>query len=117
MNLEDLTDICLKFGGVTTDIKWENHLCFNIGDKMFHISSLDNVPITASFKVTNEDFEELITRDGFQAAAYLGQYKWVSVDDISRLSNEQWKQYAFKSYSLIGAKLSKKRRTELNFEG
>jgi hypothetical protein len=35
MNSEDLQGICEKLKGVTEDIKWEDHLCFNVGKKMF----------------------------------------------------------------------------------
>ena len=51
MSIEDLMSICQKLNGMTTDIKWEDHLCFNVGEKIFLITSPDSVPPTASFKV------------------------------------------------------------------
>jgi predicted DNA-binding protein (MmcQ/YjbR family) len=113
MNIEDLQVICKKLKGVTQDIKWENHLCFNVGGKMFLITSPDNVPVSASFKASDEEFEELSMREGFMPAPYLARYKWVHVDDINRLSKKQWEHYATESYRLIASKLPSKLRKEL----
>jgi predicted DNA-binding protein (MmcQ/YjbR family) len=41
MEIEDLEKICKSFKGVTEDIKWEDHLCFNVGNKMFLITAPD----------------------------------------------------------------------------
>jgi predicted DNA-binding protein (MmcQ/YjbR family) len=52
------------FPGVTKDIKWGEHLCFNIGGKIFLVTAPDNVPVSASFKTSDEDFESLPNRQG-----------------------------------------------------
>jgi predicted DNA-binding protein (MmcQ/YjbR family) len=39
MTIEDQMTICNRLKGVTTDITWEDHLCFNVGGKMFLITS------------------------------------------------------------------------------
>jgi predicted DNA-binding protein (MmcQ/YjbR family) len=106
MTIEDLQTICKKLKGVTQDIKWEDHLCFNIGGKMFLVTSPDSVPHSASFK---EDFAELTSKEGF-IPPYLSRYKWVFVDDINRLTKKQWERYAIKSYQLIASKLPMKTR-------
>ncbi|MBN4071062.1 MmcQ/YjbR family DNA-binding protein [Crocinitomix catalasitica] len=116
MNIEDISKICKSFQSVTSDIKWEDHLCFNIGAKMFFVTSLDKIPTSASFKVSDENFEDLIMQPGFMAAPYLGRYKWVHIDDISRLGKKDWEKHIKKSYKLISSKLSKKLRTELQIE-
>ncbi len=116
MNIEDISIACNRFKSVTTDVKWGNDLCFNIGGKMFFVTSLENVPTTASFKVSDEDFDHLICQDGIIPAPYLGRYKWVHIDDISRLSLKQWENHIEKSYGLIASKLSKKMRTELGIQ-
>jgi len=113
MNIEELRNLCKSFPAVTEDIKWENHLCFNIGRKMFLITGLDQTPITASFKVDDEDFLELSTKKGFKPAPYLARYKWIHCSDINLLAEKKWKLYAGKSYSLIKSKLSKKILKEL----
>lgn len=113
MNIEELTALCQSYRGVTTDIKWEDHLCFNIGGKMFLILSLTNTPTTASIKVSEDDFSNLIELPGMRPAPYLARYKWVKVDNIEFLSTEEWHSYSKKAYDLISAKLPKKIRTEL----
>jgi predicted DNA-binding protein (MmcQ/YjbR family) len=115
MTIEDLRSICKSLKSVTEDIKWEDHLCFNIGGKMFLITSTGPAPQPASFKVSDEDFGLLTEKQGFIPAPYLARYKWVQVDDISRLSKKQWKDYAEKSYRLIGSKLPAKVKKEISW--
>ena len=105
MEIEDIQKICRSFKGVTEDIKWEDHLCFNVGNKMFLITAPDKVPHTATFKVTDEDFELLPEREGFIPAPYMARYKWIYVDDINRFSKKEWEKYLKQSYDLVFAKL------------
>jgi len=115
--MEQLQTICKKLKGVTEDIKWEDHLCFNVGGKMFLITSPDRVPVSASFKVTDEDFEELLAKEGFMPAPYLARYKWIHLDDIHRLSQKQWEYYAGQSYHLIASKLPSKTKKQSGYTG
>jgi predicted DNA-binding protein (MmcQ/YjbR family) len=105
MTLEDLQAICKKFPGVTEDIKWENHLCFCVGEKMFLVTSLDENPPSCSFKASEEEFEELSVRDGFKPAPYMARHKWVFTDDINRMKKKEWEHYAKESYRLVSSKL------------
>ncbi len=116
MTIEELQKICQKFKGVTQDIKWENHLCFNVGEKMFLVTSPDTIPQSASFKVTDEEFDELSVKKGFMPAPYLARHKWVHLDDIKRLSKKQWEHYAKQSYELVGSKLSAKTKKALGLK-
>ena len=80
---------------------------------MFMITSPDEVPVSASIKVSEEDFEELSEKDGFMPAPYLARYKWVFVDDISRLSRKQWEKYIANAHRLIAAKLPVRMKRQL----
>jgi predicted DNA-binding protein (MmcQ/YjbR family) len=113
MTIEDIETICDGFAAVTKDIKWEEHLCFNVGGKMFLITSPDVYPPNAAFKVTPDEFEELVARDGFMPAPHLGRYKWVRVNDISTFSQKEWQYYARLSYNLVIEKLPGKTKTTL----
>jgi predicted DNA-binding protein (MmcQ/YjbR family) len=113
MTIELLQNLCLKLPGITQDMKWEDHLCFNVGDKMFLVTSPDKFPPTASFKVTPEKFDELVAQEGFSPAQYLARYSWVYLDDISKLSTQEWEKFIRQSYELIASKLSKKIKKEL----
>lgn len=111
MTLEVIQKICNSFPDVTEDIKWEDHLCFNTGGKMFLITSPDQLPVTASFKTSEEKFNELTELEGFKPAPYLARHKWVWVDDISRLNSREWKELLRLSYELVKTKPPKKRKT------
>lgn len=113
MNIEELQTICKKLKGVTEDIKWQDHLCFNIGGKMFLITSPDSIPVSASFQVSAEEFDELSQKEGFMPAPYLAKYKWVHLDDISRLNKKEWEYYTMQSYNLKAAKLPTKIKKEI----
>src|SRR5687767_287839 len=105
MTIEEIYNICRKLKGASQDIKWNDHICFHVGKKIFLITSPDMVPQSASFKVKDKDFEGLSVQEGFAPAPYLARYNWVHIDDINRLSNEQWKYYARQSYQLIASRL------------
>jgi predicted DNA-binding protein (MmcQ/YjbR family) len=110
MTLDSIEKICKSFPDVTEDIKWENHLCFNVGGKMFLITSPDDVPISASFKSSEEAFDELSEREGCQPAPYLARYKWIHVDDINRFTAKEWKELLNVAYETIRAKLPRKKK-------
>jgi predicted DNA-binding protein (MmcQ/YjbR family) len=113
MNVEDIRAICKKMAAVTEDIKWGHDLVFSIGGKMFCVVGLDQFPVTASFKVGDEQFEEMCTRDGFKPAPYVAKYKWVWIDDINKMNKTGWKQFIMQSYELVKAKLPAKLRKQL----
>lgn len=113
MDVEQLREYCLSFPAVTEDVKWENDLVFSVGSKMFCVAGLQS-PLRFSFKVPDEKFEELCSRDGFAPAPYLARAKWVLVTKPSALQNKEWKEFVKKSYDLIKNKLPKKLRSELN---
>lgn len=116
MNLEELRKVCKKLKAVTEDIKWGHDLCFCVGEKMFLVVGLDEHPTSASFKVLDEEFEDMCQRPGFMPAPYMARNKWVRIDDISRMSNKEWEHYARQSYDYVKAKLTKKLLKELKLD-
>lgn len=113
MNIEQLQTICKSLPQVTEDIKWHNDLCFCIGGKMFCVVGLNQSPTSASFKVLEEEFEEMSTRPGLRPAPYVAKYKWVSVEDINTLTVKEWEHYTAQSYKLVRDKLSPKIKKEI----
>src|SRR5688572_9900365 len=113
MNAEEIQGICKRLPAVTEDIKWGNDLVFSVGSKMFCVVGLEQTPNSASFKVTDDQFDEMCDREGFKPAPYLAKYKWVWVDDISRLNKSEWKKYITQSYELVKQKLTPKIKKEL----
>lgn len=114
MTAEEIQKKSMSFKAVTQDVKWENHLCFNIGDKMFLILGIDQVPVTASVKVSDEDFDGLCQKEGIIPAPYLARHKWVKVDDINRLSPKDWDRLIEHAYGFVKSKLSKALRVRLD---
>ncbi|HTE27164.1 MmcQ/YjbR family DNA-binding protein [Flavitalea sp.] len=113
MNIEDMQSICGAMTGVTEDIKWEHDLVFSIGSKMFCVVGLDQTPTSASFKVKDEEFEEMSSLPGFKPAPYVAKYKWVLIDDINKMNKSDWKRYLEQSYDLVKDKLSTKIKKQL----
>ena len=114
MDIEIVRTICKELPYVTEDVKWEHDLEFSIGLKMFCVTGLDETPVSVSFKVTNEEFEELSNSSGFRPAPYVARYKWVLLEDISMLKKSELEAYIRQSYELVKAKLPAKIRKELD---
>jgi predicted DNA-binding protein (MmcQ/YjbR family) len=112
MDLEILRTFCLSLPSCTEDVKWDNDLVFSIGGKMFFVSSLVP-PLKCSFKVKDEEFEELICKNGFIPAPYMARAKWVQVTDPSQLHKKEWEDFILQSYNLVKAKLTRKVRIDL----
>jgi|GEM_PF-274278 len=116
MTIEEIQQICRKLKGVTEDIKWEDHLCFSVGGKMFLVTAPDMVPPSASIKVTDEAFEELPLREGFMAAPYMARHKWIRLDDISLWSKKDWQLYLEQAHKLVSDKLPAKTRIQIGLD-
>ena len=107
MNLESIRAFCKKLPFVTEDIKWGNDLCFCIGSKMFCVAGLQT-PTSVSFKVKDEEFDEMSSRTGIEPAPYVARYKWVLVTDLNQLTKKEWEFYIRQSYELVKSKLPKR---------
>lgn len=112
MDIEQLRTFCTALPAATEDVKWDNDLVFSVGGKMFCVASLEP-PFKCSFKVPDEEFEELSAREGFQPAPYMARAKWVQVTSPTRLHKREWEEYILRSYELVKARLTKKVRLEL----
>ena len=112
MNIDQLRTFCTGLPAVTEDVKWDNDLVFSVGGKMFCVVSLEP-PFKCSFKVPDDEFEELSSQEGFQPAPYMARAKWVLVTSPTRLHKAEWEAQIRRSYELVKAKLTKKARTEL----
>jgi predicted DNA-binding protein (MmcQ/YjbR family) len=107
MNIEDIRAFCKKLPGTTEDVKWGNDLCFCIGAKMYCVLPLIG-ELSATFKVTAEEFDELSVSEGFMPAPYLARNKWVCLKDVTVLKRKELEAYIKQSYELIKAKVPKK---------
>lgn len=113
MDIEQIQTICRQLKGVTEDIKWEHDLVFSVGGKMFCVVGLDQSPVTASFKVNDNEFDEMSNWPGFKPAPYVAKYKWVLIEDINKMKLADWKKYIQRSYNLVKEKLPAKLKKQL----
>jgi predicted DNA-binding protein (MmcQ/YjbR family) len=112
MNLEQLRAFCLSLPGTTEDVKWEDHLCFCIGGKMYYITSFTHP--SSSLKVPDDQFEVISASDGIIPAPYLARNKWIQVAGYERFTMPEWEYYIRQSYELVKSKLPKKLQQEID---
>ena len=113
LNLEHLREICLGLPGATEDIKWEKNLVFSVGEKMFCAGALTD-DFGISFKVGEDDFDELTSSADVIPAPYLARAKWIKVVAPERFSHAEWNRMIKDSYLLVLQKLPKKIQEELS---
>lgn len=113
MNIESLREYCLSLPHVIEDVKWGHDLCFCIAEKMFCVTHMEK-PHSTSFKVKDDEFDEMSSKEGLIPAPYMARHKWVMAKDLSVLNDKDWKHYIKQSYELVKAKLPAKLRKELN---
>jgi predicted DNA-binding protein (MmcQ/YjbR family) len=111
MDIDQLRSYCLSLPGVTEDIKWGNDLVFSVGAKMFCVAGLES-PLKFSFKVKDEEFEEISNSEGFMPAPYMARARWVLVTKL-KLGKKEYQHFINQSYELVKAKLTKKIKAEL----
>lgn len=104
MDLDRLRTLCLSFPGATEGIKWEDHICFMVAEKMFCITGESG---GVSFKVKPGEFDELTERDGIVPTPYMARNKWITVQHYRGLKTAEWQHYVRQSYDLIRSKLPK----------
>jgi predicted DNA-binding protein (MmcQ/YjbR family) len=116
VDIEALRRYCLSLPHATEDVKWGNNLLFRVGNKMFAIAALDQIPTTVSFKCTPEEFAELIEREGIVPAPYLARNKWVLLESLDVVPRAELKRLIHDSYAMVAARLPKKVRGKLGLE-
>ena len=114
MDIQGVQAICRELNGTTEDVKWGNHLTFNVCEKMYTIVGVnEGSPNTLCFKSTAEQAEQLIQLDGLVRAPYLGRYHWVLLEHLDALGPPVLAEYIQDSYRLVVSKLTKKQRAGL----
>src|SRR5215470_6799586 len=108
MNIDSIRGYCLSFPRAIEKLQWGDNLCFKIGGKIFAMLGLDNPRLC--FKCDPETFAELIEREDIRPAPYVGRYKWVILDRLDALSDDELEDLVGRSYSMVAAKAPKKAR-------
>jgi predicted DNA-binding protein (MmcQ/YjbR family) len=108
MNAEEIRKYCLAFPSATENLQWGDDLCFKIRGKIFVTLALTPVPQKLCFKCTPQTFAELVERENIRPAPYVGRYKWVRLDRLDELSQEELREFIRQSYEMVAAKAPKK---------
>ena len=113
MNIEEIRAYVLEKAGTSEGLKWGEHLCLMVKEKIFMVLSLDEHPVSASIKVNEANFDELTEQEGIMQAPYFAKRQWVKIGDIALLSNKEWQKRIDEAYILVAQKLPKKTQLEL----
>src|SRR5437879_3918026 len=108
MNVDSIRTYCMSFPQATEKLQWGDDLCFKVGGKIFTIVSLDSPRLC--FKCTPETFAELIEREDIRPAPYVGRYKWVMLDRLDALRDDELEESIRQSYEMVAAKVPGKPR-------
>ncbi len=111
MNVDWIREFCLAFPHATENLQWGDNLCFKIGGKIFVMLGLDDPRIC--FKCTLDRVAELVEREDIRPAPYVGRYKWVMLDRLDALPNDELKELIGQSYKMVSAKTTKLKTTKL----
>ncbi|HVZ39167.1 MAG TPA: MmcQ/YjbR family DNA-binding protein [Candidatus Kapabacteria bacterium] len=106
MDKETLREYCLSFPHATERVQWGNDLLFCVADKMFAVTNLEPAEIRSlSIKCDPETFAELTEREGIEPAAYLAQYRWISIRNMNALKPRELRDLIRASYDMVYARL------------
>ena len=85
-------------------MQWGETLCFKVAGKIFAMLSLASVPPSLYFKCTPERFAELCEVEGIRPAPYVGRYKWVLLERLDILGDEEIEDLIRHSYVMVSSK-------------
>jgi predicted DNA-binding protein (MmcQ/YjbR family) len=101
MNVDSVRGYCLSFPQAKETLQWGETLCFKVAKKIFATLSLASVPPSLCFKCTPERFAELCEQEGIRPAPYVGRYKWVLLERLDVLSDEEIEDLIGQSHELV----------------
>src|SRR6202050_2921360 len=102
MTIDEIRAYCLSCPHAPEKLQWEDNLCFKIAGKIFAMLGLDNPRLC--FKCTPETFAELVEREDIRPAPYVGRYKWVMLDRLDALRNDELEELIRQSYEMVAVK-------------
>jgi predicted DNA-binding protein (MmcQ/YjbR family) len=112
MNVDSVRGYCLSFPQARENLQWGETVCFKVCGKIFAMLSLDAVPPSLCLKCSPEDFAELCEQEGFKPAPYVGRYKWVLLERLDVLADEELKDLIRQSYGLVASKTRSKQKAK-----
>ena len=112
MNVDSVRGYCLSFPQARENLQWGETVCFKVAGKILATLSLNSVPQSLCFKCTAEKFAELCEQEGIRPAPYVGRYKWVLLERLDVLFDEELKDLIRQSYEMVAGKGKTKAKTK-----
>ena len=112
VNIDRIRALCVSLPHVTEKVQWGDDLVFKVAGKMFCVVYM-GVPATASFKVPEEQFHELIENEDVIPAPYMARAGWIQMKRLDALPAREIEALIHYSYEFYFAKLPKKVRESL----
>jgi len=112
-DFELIRTYCLSLPGTEEDIKWGTNLCMLVAEKMFCVIELE-APHEITFKVPDNQFDEMLAMNDISPAPYLARAKWVMAANPNVFDRKTWEHYLLQSYQLIRSKLPAKIRNAMD---
>jgi len=115
MDRDEFNAFCAALPATTNVIQWGNASVWKVGGKIFAISSIwgEDSHQKISFKCSDLSYQILCELDGVVPAPYLARAKWIQVQEVGALSDDDIRSYIEEAHTIIAGKLTKKLRTEL----
>jgi len=115
MRRADFDKLCGALKGTTNVVQWGNASVWKIGAKIFAICSHwgEGGHDKISFKCSDLSYTILREQDGIIPAPYLARAKWVQIETLDAMSEEDIASYIGQAYSIISAKLTRAVRKDL----
>ena len=104
MNVDFVRGYCLSFPQARENLQWGETLCFKVDGKIFATMSLASVPPTLCLKCAPEKFAELCEHEEIRPAPYVGRYKWILLERLDLLHNNELEDLIRQSYSMVVGK-------------
>lgn len=92
----------------TEKLQWGDALCFKVVGRMFAVLGLDIPRLT--FKCPPEVFAELIERENIRPSPYLGRHKWVMLEQLDAVRNDELRELIRQSHELVRAKAPRRKK-------
>jgi predicted DNA-binding protein (MmcQ/YjbR family) len=105
MDVESIRSYCLSFPQASENLQWGDELCFKIGGRIFVTLGLDNRRLC--FKCVPEKFAELVEQEQIRPAPYVGRYKWVMLNRLDALGDDELQELIQQSFAMVAAKAPK----------
>lgn len=115
MKRSEFDTYCGSLPATSHVVQWGGASVWKVGGKIFAICSNwdDGDGHRFSFKCTDLSYRILSEQDGLAPAPYLARAKWIQLQELSALSDEELRGYIEAAHAIVASKLTKAKRKAL----